>query len=230
MKKYFKGIVVFAVIALLVVGSMLGVSAAKYLRDVVDCDFESTGGAFLAPGDYDGNGTIEEADHNSLKSLILDTNGEDAYSSVYAKDTDAIYSDVNGDGIIDIRDLVLQDENKGADFVTGGAMVLNGNSAYKDELFSNMGTGAEYKIVYTYKSDASVEVKLNGLDGLLADSTETATDGGTGDVTVTRSIKTPLSFEKGNGIELQLVGEGEITDFSVTRVNMDNEIADKATW
>lgn len=230
MKKYFKGIAVFTVVALLVICTVFSASAAKYVRDVVDCDFEGTSGAFLAPGDYDGNGAIEQADHNSLKGLILDIADEVDYSSVYAKNTEAIYSDVNGDGIIDIRDLVLQDENKSADFIADGAMVLNGNSAYKEKVLSNMGTGAEYKITYTYSANADIKVKFNGLDGLLADSTKTDTDDSTGAVTVTRSIKTPLSIEKGNGIELQLVGEGEVTAFSVTRVNMDNEIADKATW
>lgn len=230
MKKYLKGLALVMLICVFAVCAVFGASAAKYQRDVVVCDFESTSGAFLAPGDYDGNGVIEDIDHTALKALILDVDEQNAYNTVYAANKDTIYSDANGDGVIDIRDLVLQDENKEIDLVNGGALVLNGKSAYSDKVLAVMGTGAEYKIVYTYSADSSISVNINGLDGLLADSTKTDTDDNAGTVTVTRNIRTPLTIEKSDGIELELIGEGEITEFSVTRVNMDNELADKETW
>lgn len=229
MKKYLKGLALVMLICVFAVCAVFGASAAKYQRDVVACDFESTSGAFLAPGDYDGNGVIEDIDHTALKALILDVDEQNAYNTVYAADKDTIYSDANGDGVIDIRDLVLQDENKGNDLVNEGALVLNGKSAYSDKVLAVMGTGAEYEIKYTYITETSLKAELNGVE-LLADKTETSTDEVTGAITVTRSIKTPFSLDNGKGIELLLVGEGKVEDISVTRVNMDNELADKETW
>ncbi len=229
MKKYTKVFSLVAIVCILTTIFVTDASAAKYVKNVVDCDFESTSGTFLAPGDYDGNGVIDTDDHTTLKVLLLNIDKQNAYDTVYAANKDAIYSDANGDGVIDIRDLVLQDENKNLDLVSDGTLVLNGKSAYSDELFQIMGTGAEYEIVYTYKTETSLKAEINGLE-LLADKTETSTDENTGAITVTRTIKTPLSLASENGIELQLVGEGTVEDFSVTRINMDNELADKDTW
>lgn len=228
MKKLCKGLTVLVFATCFVFCTVFNTSAAKYIQNVIDYDFAETSGAFLAPGDYDGNGKIEETDAASLRKAILTSEIDNTYDTVFEKDSDAVYSDVNGDGTVDIRDLVLQDENKSAKLVADGVMILNGNSAYGDGLFENLGTGAEYQIKYSYNEGDNVVVRLNGLDNLLKDETNSQTEADV--VTVTRNIKTPFTIDEQTGIELQIIGEGEIKDFSFTRINMDNVIADKTTW
>lgn len=228
MKMFGKAIISMAIVTVFCALTVFGVSAEQYKKYVITDDF--TGDTdFLAPGDYDGNGAIEQEDEVALKGLLLTVDDTaNTYTTVFQNNAGAIYSDVNGDGDVDVRDLVMLDQNSNGEFVADGVMNLNGNSAFSGKLFDVLGTGAEYEIEYSYSENTSVDVKFNGLDGLLKDSTTQNTENGV--VTVTRSIKTPFTITNQNGIELQLVGEGEIQSFSVTRVNMDNEIADKATW
>ncbi len=228
MKMFSKAIISMAIVTVFCALTVFGVSAEQYKKYVITDDFTGDTG-FLAPGDYDGNGAIEQEDESALKGLILTVDDTaNTYTTVFQNNAAAIYSDVNGDGYVDVRDLVMLDQNSKGEFIADGVMNLNGNSAFGGKLFDVLGTGAEYEIEYSYSENTSVDVKFNGLDGLLKDSTTQNAENGV--VTVTRNIKTPITDLNNSGIELQLIGEGEIQSFSVTRVNMDNEIADKATW
>ncbi|MBE6787007.1 MAG: hypothetical protein E7537_01510 [Ruminococcaceae bacterium] len=226
MRKVLKS-VLFLILLCFIILNFLVVSAKKYQKDVVVCDFKNGESAFLIPGDYDGNGLIDESDINNLRALILSIKNNN-YSGVFENDLNTIYSDSNGDAIIDIRDLVIQYENKDKNFIIDGSLMLNGNSAFSKELLSNLGTGAEYKIQYSYEDNGDIKVKLNGIDNLILDKTSTEKNDGL--ITVTREIKTPFIIEEVKGIELQLVGFGKVKEFSITRVNMDNELIDKSEW
>ncbi len=194
MKKLTK-ILAFFLALTLITGSMLGVSAAKYVANVVSEDFEEAT-KFLIPGDLNANGEIENDDYESLRGLIL--NGKTAQ-----------FSDVNGIDGTDIRDLVLQDINSKSDFVANGVMNLNGKSFYNAEMGSVLSTGAEYKL--TYNASEDVEVKLVGISGA-----EVTASGDT--------FKTPLNLSNAE-IQLYVVGEGTVEQIAITRINMDNDYA-----
>ncbi len=194
MKKLTKILAIFLALTL-ITGSMLGVSAAKYVASVVSEDFEETT-KFLIPGDLNANGKIENDDYTELRGLIL--NGKTAQ-----------YSDVNGTDGTDIRDLVLQDINAKSDFVVNGVMNLNGKSFYNAEMDSVLSTGAEYKL--TYNASDKVEVKLVGISGA-----EVTASGDT--------FKTPLTLSDAD-IQLYVVGEGTVEQIAITRINMDNDYA-----
>ena len=179
----------------------LSVSATQYVEKVVNEDFSLKSEClFLAPGD----------DLVSLRKMFLNDNS--------AK---SIYSDVNGDEMVDIRDLVRLKKNiaNNFEFIDNGVMLLNGNSAYKGDFISVMGTGAEYELEYTYKSNSPIKVKINGLGEEITYESDASADY----ITVTQTFKTPLKITKSNDIELQIIGVGSIKNFKVTRINMDNE-------
>ena len=174
---------------------ILCVSAAKYVSKPVAEDFEVKTN-FLIPGDLDTDGNVDAQDYTELRGLILN-------------DQTAQYSDVDGDEVTNICDLVLQDVNAKSDFVADGVMNLNGKSVYNAEIASVLNTGAEYKVTYTTSGD--VTVKLVGLTGA-----EVTTSGDT--------FKTPLNLSNAD-IELYVIGEGTVEDLAVTRINMDNDYA-----
>ena len=184
--------------------SMLNISAAKYVANVVAEDFETSATDFLQPGDIDADGDIDTADYTELRGLIL-------------KSETATYSDANGDNVSNICDLVLQNENKATDFVSDGAMNLNGKSYYGAEITSVITTGAEYKVIYETSGD--VTVKLNGLKDY---------DGNA--VTVTESgytFKTATAAPE--DVELYVIGNGTVKNFAITRINMDNDYSVSAS-
>lgn len=227
MKKIAKILTAVMICTVLCFAGLINSSAEKYTKNVVSCNFENSDCEFLKPGDYDADGTIDNEDFAAFKSLILKIGTDTDYASVFSDNNDAVYSDANGDGVIDIRDLVLSSENESADFISNGSLKLNGNSAYGGEFLKKLGTGAQYRIKYSYNEDDNVTVKINGINMLEDDTVSTTSEN---IVTVSRTVKTPLTINDVSGIALQLVGEGEITEFSVTRINMDNEIADKTDW
>ena len=194
MKKFSKILAIFLVLTF-AIGNVLSTSATKYVATPVSEDFE-TATVFLQPGDLDADGAVNTADYNKLRGELLEGKG-------------STYYDVNGDGIFNICDLVLQDINSKSDFLSSGKMNLNGKSIYNAEIANVFNTGAEYKVTYTATGD--VAVKLIGLDGV-----EVTESGYT--------FKTPLSISNSD-IQLYVVGEGVIDDFKIQRINMDNDYA-----
>lgn len=189
--------VTLLLVFILAVGVISSVSAAKYVAKPVLEKFE-TQTLFLAPGDMDSNGKVDSLDFSELREMLL-------------LDAANRFSDVNGDEITNICDLVLQNENVNKDFISGGKMNLNGKSIYNKEIKSSLNAGAEYKI--TYSATGDVKVKLEGIDGL--------------NVTASgNTFKTPLNLSN-NDIELCVIGNGTIDELSIVRVNMDNDYAIK---
>lgn len=224
MKKIVRKLIVFGLVAAFLVVGTLGVTAAEYVENVVSEDFTSAG-EFLAPGDMDANGSVNAEDAVALRELLLNNNGDKAYDAVYAaKGAEAKYSDINGDDLVDIKDLVRQKKNLTENFVfiENGAMSLNGNSSYKGEFISVLGTGAEYEVSYTYKSDSDLLVKINGLSEEIVYENEPVADS----TTVIKTFKTPLTLTETDSIELQIIGVGSVEYISVTRINMDNDLVE----
>lgn len=206
--------------------SAVGVSAATYVANVVNADFASAATCeFLAPGDMNADGAVNATDVTALRTLLLSELGGGDYDVVFAANgIDAKYSDVNGDTTVDARDVVRLKKNmaESFQFISDGVMILNGNSSYKGDFLSVMGTGATYSVSYDYKSDAPVKVVISGLgdDIVFEDAAASSL------TTVTHTLETPFSIETQDSIELKIIGVGTIDNFSVTRVNMDNELTE----
>lgn len=226
MKKSVRKLITLGLATTFSVISILSVSAAEYVEKVVAEDFTTASVCeFIAPGDLNADGSVNANDSVSLRKLLLSNLGDHSYDAVYAsKGEEAKYSDINGDENIDVRDLVRQKKNMVENFVfiENGAMSLNGNSAFVGEFISVLGSGAEYEISYTYKSDSSIRVKINGLSEEIVYENEAASDF----TTVTETFKTPLKIAETDGIELQIIGVGSIENISVTRINMDNDLVE----
>lgn len=187
--------VTLLLVFILAVGVISSVSAAKYVAKPVFENFETTT-LFLAPGDMDSNGKVDTLDYSELREMLL-------------LDAANRFSDVNGDEITDICDLVLQNENINKDFISGGKMNLNGKSIYNKEIKSSLTAGAEYKV--TYSATGDVKIKLDGIDGI--------------NITASgNTFKTPLNLSN-NDIELCVIGNGTIDELSIVRVNMDNDFS-----
>lgn len=225
MKKIVRNLVVFGLITVFSVVSALSAAATEYVENVISEDFTAACD-FLAPGDMDANGVINSTDSVSLRKLLLNNRVDKTYDELYASTGEqAMYSDVNGDSFVDIRDLVRQKKNLATnlEFIENGAMQLNGNSSYNGEFISVLGSGAEYEISYTYKSESKLLIKINGLSEQIIYENDPSADS----VTVTKTFKTPLTITGTDGIEFQIIGVGTIEDISVTRINMDNELVNK---
>lgn len=225
MKKCKKIAVLGMALALLISGAV-NVSAAKYVATVVEEDFASAAASkFVAPGDMNADGSLNADDASTLRKQLISAQGTGSYDAVVsAKGEASKYSDINGDGIVDIRDLVRQKKNTVANrqFISGGTMTVNGNCAYGGDFLSAMGTGATYVVSYAYKSDAPIKVVISGMgEDVVYENAASSTL-----TTVTEILKTPLAFDANGGVELKIVGTGTVDNFVVTRINMDNELSE----
>lgn len=182
-----------------VFSAVLGVSAAKYVANVVATSKDYV--SFVQPGDLNADKAINTADAKALKGLIL-------------QDKADTYSDVNGDAVTNICDLVLQDAQPET-FVDGNTINLNGKSVYNTDIASVLNTGAKYKITFTATGD--VTVKINGINDI--NGAAITTD------TTDYVFKTPLTISDAANAELQIIGEGEVSNFKLVRVDMDNDKA-----
>lgn len=219
-----KGIAVILALCLVVITLMCGslsVCAASY---VIAEDFANASDCkFLAPGDMDADGTVVADDLVMLKQLLLSKKGGNSYNDVYkANGETAKYSDINGDGFVNIIDLVRQKKNsaKNSTFITDSVMVLNGNSAFTGAFTSVLGANAVYDIGLTYKSDSPVIIKISDLDE------EIVFDAASKTTTVVKSFETSANITNASGIDFQIIGVASIDDISVVRVNLDNDLAD----
>ena len=225
MKKISARLIVMYLVLTLLTCSMLNVSATTYVKNVVSDFTTADDCSFLAPGDLNADGRVDSVDSVELRKLLLKGNDDTSYVAVYAANEEsAKYSDINGDSFVNLKDLVRQKKNMVEDFkfITDGEMALNGNSAYNGEFISVLGTGASYEISYSYKSDAPVKIKINGLGDEIVYEDAAAAEM----TAVTHTFKTPLSIGEVSGIELQIIGVGTVKDFTVTRINMDNELVE----
>ena len=184
-------------LALAVVFScVLSVSAAKYVTNVISKSEDYV--SFVQPGDMDANKKVDATDVQALKDLLL-------------ADSSDTYSDVNGDGLTNICDLVLQDVQPDT-FLSGSKITLKGKSVYGADITKVMTPGAKYKLTYTKTGD--VTVKITGIKDYNGNAIS--------DKTGENYFKTPTNL---SGAKLEIVGDGTIENLKIVRVQMDNEYA-----
>lgn len=222
-----KGIAAILALGLSIITLMCGslsVLAASYVESVIAEDFSGDFDyKFLAPGDMNADGEAGADDLVILRQLLLSNIKDNSYTAVYELNVEtAKYADVNGDGLVDIRDIVRLKKNSVANslFVADGVMSLNGNSAFTGAFNSVLVTGAVYEVSLTYKSDYPITVKMADLDEeIVFDAVSKVT-------TVTKTFETPETITDTEGIEFQVIGVGSVESILVTRVNIDNDIVD----
>ena len=184
-------------LALAVVFScILSVSAAKYVTNVISKSEDYV--SFVQPGDLDADKKVDATDVKALKDLLL-ADGEDTYS------------DVNGDGLTNICDLVLQDVQPDT-FLSGSKITLNGRSVYNADITKVMTPGAKYKL--TYEKTGNVTVRIVGIKDYNGNNIS--------DKTGENYFKTPKNL---SGAKLEIVGDGTIENLKIVRIQMDNDYA-----
>ena len=222
-----KGIAVILTLSMAVIAltcGSLSVFAASTVEKVVAEDFNSASDCkFLAPGDTNADGKVSADDLVALRQLLLSDMKDNSYTAVYkVNGNSAKYSDINGDGLVNVKDLVRQKKNSAKNFVfvDNGRMMLNGNSAFKGAFTSVLGTGTVYEISITYKSDSPIKVKLADLGEEIIFELKSSLS------QVTKTFETPITIEDAENIEFQIIGVATIDKISVTRANMDNDLVD----
>lgn len=201
-----KNFLAFALATFFIVFGTLPASAAtKYVVNIVEETF-STSTEFLAPGDINGNGTVDAVDLSLLKKQLL---GIDEYNDS---------SDVNGDFSVNILDLVRQRKNSASEqeFFTEGKINLNGKSVIKGNQLSNVGPGATYRIKCS--STATIKVVISGVWGQ-DKIIEFSPDKEIQEITMPKTISDP------SNAKIALIGTGTVTEVKFTRINMDNELS-----
>ena len=158
----------------------------------------------------------------NLRKLLIEDETDGSYVAVATANADAKLADINGDDAVNVKDLVRQKKVIAADYsvTANGALVLNGNSVYAGDLFSNMGTGADYVVTFKYKSSTPIKVKFNAMGETVVIEKAASANW----TTVTQTITAPLAFAE--GVELQIIGEGYADDIVITRTNMDNDYSE----
>ncbi len=222
MKKYIPRFLVLSLVTVLFLAGSFSVSAVKYKSNIVKDDFSSSSDSlFVCPGDVDYNGELNAGDLTSIISTILTSEGT-SYSSIVANKPAAKYSDVNGDGYINIIDLIRIKKNIADNnfFKSGGTMSFYGKCVYSKSLTNDLATGASYKISYKYKAEAPLTVKLNLIGEEKTYNNSVSSEWQTVEYTVSSQLS------KGSAADFDLVisGKGVLDNFSITRINMDNEM------
>lgn len=206
------------------------VVSSELLEDIKE-NFDSASDCkFLAPGDMDADGIVNANDLVTLRGILLSRVNDDSYDTVYKTNGEtAMYSDVNGDEFVDLKDLVRMKKNlaENFEFIKDGCMSLNGNSAYKGKFTSGLEANAKYEVTLTYKSDSPVKIKMADL------GEEIIFDAASEMKSVTKTFTTPVMITDDDGIELQIIGEALVDDFAITKVengeenyDIDNDIVD----
>lgn len=226
MKKTLSIILAFCMLAGLASGSLGVFAETAPVSDphkVLAEDFASeTDCKFLAPGDMDAGGKVNAEDLAQLRQLLLSDIKNSSYADVYATlGKTAKYSDVNGDELVDIRDLIRLKKNiaNSNEFIANGVMSLNGNSAFKGAFTGSLCENAEYEIKLIYRSDAQVTVKLADLNEKIffEAASEPSTE-------VRKTFTTPESITDADNIDFQIIGIADIEYISVTRIGVDNDV------
>lgn len=228
MKKSLIGMITVFVIAAITVCSAFCVSAAD--TDTVTFDFEAGSGDFIPPGDLNANGRVDAEDLVLLKKVLLSTT-KAGYSEVYAEiGIDAKFSDANGDGNVNILDLVRAKKSAAKTFIgtdvgingTAG-MNIYGNVAYSGELTQMLKADKYYRISFDYKADSALKLTVNGISNQVYAFESKASDDWQ---TETYLIATAEEFGTVSDIVLQICGSGVVDNIKITPCIIDNDLAD----
>lgn len=224
MKKGIALILTFIMAVITLVCGSLSVCAASTVEKVIAEDFSSASDCkFLAPGDTNADGKVSADDLVVVRQLLLSDMKDNSYTAVYKANGNSVkYSDVNGDGLVNVKDLVRQKKNSAKNFVfvDNGIMLLNGNSAFKGAFTSVLGTGTSYEISITYKSELPIKIKMADLGEEIVFEAKSSLS------QVTKTFETPITIDNAENIDFQIIGVATIDKISVTRANMDNDLVD----
>lgn len=222
MKKVALLLTVMLLVSALLACSM-GVCAERYKASVVSDNFtDASKTLFLLPGDMNADGVANANDLPILINILLRSETTD-YSAICSGElTGSIYSDTNGDESVNILDLVRAKKNiaNASDFVSNGSLNVNGRSIYSGEINANMSAGVTYTVTYKYKTTSALKFKLN-LQGDVDVRNYGPSDSWQ---TVSYDVTVPLTKVVPEGIEAQIIGVGQVDDFSI-KANIDNELA-----
>ena len=205
MKKKISSFALITLALIIALNIAFSCAAVRYYTYAVNEDFSSRG-AFLAPGDVNGDKNFSSSDISLLRNILLGKGDSD-------------YSDVTGEGLTDIKDLVRAKTNILATFVSGGNMNLNGNSVYSGNFATKLNTGVTYKITCRYKANSAVNVKISGLDSEKSFSLASAGSF----TTVTENFTTPFAINNPENVKLRIVGAATVDSFKIEQINSDNE-------
>ena len=204
------------------------VVSSDAVEDITENFDSATDCKFLAPGDMDADRYVGADDLVSLRRILLSNVKDNSYATVYETNGEtAIYSDVNGDEFVNLKDLVRMKKNlaENFEFIQDGFMSLNGNSAYKGKFTSILEANAKYEVTLTYKSDSPVKIKMADLgEEIIFDAVSEV-------AAVTKTFMTPVMITDAKGIELQIIGEALVDSITVTKVeeenyDIDNDVVD----
>ena len=154
-------------------------------------------------GDLDDDGNLSATDLTIHTKVLLDIIAETPGS------------DVNGDGKVNIVDLVRLKKltiNGVPALVEDGAMVFNGTVSYKGEIVPLMTANTYYKVSFSYKTDSSFTVKLNGVsaDSIIKNYSAES------DMTEASFTVCADALSANTGLELLFEGKGTIDNLSIT--------------
>lgn len=199
--------VVFALSLVLTSAVFGGISANAETETVLSVDFSNPNDEDLfryrnLAGDLDDDGAINATDLTVHKKVLLEISEE----------TDLC--DVNGDGNIDILDLVRLKKltvNGVPALVENNALEFDGTVSYKGAIVSQMTANTYYKISYSYKTDDTLTVRLNGVsaNGIIKEHSAKS------DMTDVEFVVLADSLNANTGLELIFEGSGTIDDLSI---------------
>ena len=229
MKKVLVKMISVCVIMVIFMCSTFCVLAAESPNITINFE-DGTSCGFIPPGDLNADGRIAAEDLGILRKILFNTTKE-SYSAVYAQiGSTAKYSDANGDGRVNILDLVrakncslkiFMDLTAGTNDSVG--MNINGNVSYNKELSNLLQEDKYYRISFTYKAEEKLVLTIQGI----SDQVYTfVANENTKWQTKSYLFATSEEFISTSDIELQIRGMGIVDDISITPCNVDNDISD----
>lgn len=227
MKKVLIGMITMFVIAAVTVCSVFCVSAAD---SAVEFDFENGSEGFIAPGDLNADGSVGAEDLVILRKILLNTE-KATYNDVYTEiGADAKFSDANGDGWVNIIDLVRAKKSATKIFIESGVghngsagMNIYGNVAFSGRLDDMLEADKYYKISFDYKAGSALKLTVNGISNqIYTFDAEASADW----ATKTYLIATAETFVSTSDIEMQICGSSVVDNIKITPCTIDNDLSD----
>lgn len=208
MKKFLKALcVIFVLLSVLTSVMFGGVVTDAAADSILSVDFSSADDEALFKycnivGDLDNDGQTAATDLTLLSKTLL------------GMLTETKSHDVNKDGVVDIRDLIRLKKLvvKGVpSLVQDNAMVFDGTVSYTGEIVSLMTADTYYKVSFTYKTDSSFTVTLNGV----AQNSVVKNYSLKSDMTEAGFIVYADALTVNSGSELIFEGKGTIDNISI---------------
>ena len=198
---------------------VIGVSAAEANTVVLDFNDAANAG-FVVFGDIDANGAIDAEDLANLKKMIIGK----------ATEADDKYADANGDGKINVLDMVLQKKNAGKAVVSAtggvdnsGALNVFGNVALSSSLAETLKADSYQKLSFDYKAEKDITITIKGI----SDKEYVFVCPANAEFAAKEFIfATAETFTATDAIEVQISGAGVVDNIVIVPTVIDNDITD----